>query len=376
MEETTPVPAAPPRRRRSWIWYFVQAAFVALAIRLLIPQLSQLEDTSRQVLIGFPIMGVLVILLELGALFAYAELVRNNLATMGEDAPRGLMRLSALAGNALGRILPGGTSTALAVQVESLGQAGIDRPTLIAALAASGVVSSLVLTLLFPVAALLSFLGGHVGSIALGAAGIALVILVAAIAARPALHRSAAVGGMVERIARRCGVGPLRKRIAPAAIGAHVSRFLDNLADLVADRGALALGGGWAAANWLLDFAVLLVMAMTVGYGTPLWSLLLAYIVAQLTMALPITPGGIGTVEVAMTTALVATGAPAAAATSTVLGWRLVSQWLPILWGLPLVPVLRRSAAKRGRRVGAAPPAQEDPHEEAHPGEDSPGEGR
>lgn len=364
MEETTPVPAAPAKRSRSWIWYFVQAAFVALAIRLLIPQLSQLEDTSRQVLIGFPIMGVVVILLELACLFAYAELVRNNLATMGEDAPRGLVNMSTLTGNALGRILPGGTSAALAVQAESLGQAGIDRPTLIAALAASGVVSSLVLALLFPVAALLSFLGGEVGSIALGAAGIALVILVAAIAARPALHRSAAVGGMVERVARRCAVGPLRNRVKPAAIGGHVAGFLESLAELVADRGALALGGGWAAANWLLDFAVVLIMAMTVGYGTPLPSLLLAYLVAQLTMALPITPGGIGTVEVAMTTALVATGAPAAAATSTVLGWRLVSQWLPILWGLPLVPVLRRSAAKHGRRFREAPVPDEDPREE------------
>lgn len=148
-------------------------------------------------------------------------------------------------------------------------------------------------------------------------------------------------------------------------IGAHVATILENLAELVEDRGALALGGGWAAANWLLDFAVVLVMAMTVGYGTPLPSLLLAYIVAQLTMALPITPGGIGTVEVAMTTALVATGAPAAAATSTVLGWRLVSQWLPILWGLPLLPVLRRSAAKRLKAQAdtpaPAPAPEQDP---------------
>lgn len=366
MDDATVDPGQlPGKKRHGWVWYFVQAAFVALAIRLLIPQISQLEETSRAVLIGFPVVGVGVVLLELACLFAYAELVRNNLRTMGESAPRGLLRLSTLTGNALGRILPGGTSAALAVQAEALGNAGIDRPTLIAALAASGVVSSLTLALLFPVAALLSLLGGDIGSIALGAAGIALVIVVAVVAARPALHRTEAIGAMVARAVRRITIGPLRGRVKPDVIGAHVATILENLAELVEDRGALALGGGWAAANWLLDFAVVLVMAMTVGYGTPLPSLLLAYIVAQLTMALPITPGGIGTVEVAMTTALVATGAPAAAATSTVLGWRLVSQWLPILWGLPLLPVLRRSAAKRLKAQAdtpaPAPAPEQDP---------------
>lgn len=366
MGDATAATAPERRRRRGWVWYFVQAAFVALAIRLLIPHLSELEDTSRAVLIGFPIMGVVVVVLELSCLLAYAELLHNNLRTMGENTPRGLLQLTSIVGNALGRILPGGASAAFAVQVDVLGQAGIDRPTLVAGLAASGVVSSLTLALLFPIAALLSLLGGEIGAIALGAAGIALVIIVAAVAARPALHRAEAAGAIVARVVRRCAVGPLRKRVDPDAVGAHVTSFLDNLADLVADRSALALGGGWATANWLLDFAVLLIMAMTVGYGTPLPSLLLAYIVAQLTMALPITPGGIGTVEVAMTAALVATGAPAAAATSTVLGWRLVSQWLPILWGLPLLPLLRRSAAKH--RAGRGPEAESPPEAPPDPG--------
>ena len=38
---------------------------------------------------------------------------------------------------------------------------------------------------------------------------------------------------------------------------------------------------------------------------------------------------------------LVAAGAPVAAATTTVLGWRLVSHWLPILIGLALLPTAR-----------------------------------
>jgi uncharacterized protein (TIRG00374 family) len=54
----------------------------------------------------------------------------------------------------------------------------------------------------------------------------------------------------------------------------------------------------------------------------------------------PLTPGGVGFVEAAMTGTLVAAGSPAAAATATVLGWRLVSHWIPILVGLALLPTL------------------------------------
>lgn len=99
---------------------------------------------------------------------------------------------------------------------------------------------------------------------------------------------------------------------------------------------------GWAAANWLLDVAVLVVLAVTVGQGVPLSAILISYVVAQLAAAVPLTPGGVGIVETAMVGVLVASGAPGAAATATVLGWRLISHWLPIPVGLALLPTLRR----------------------------------
>lgn len=76
--------------------------------------------------------------------------------------------------------------------------------------------------------------------------------------------------------------------------------------------------------------------------------MLLACVVAQLAAAIPLTPGGVGVVETAMIGVLVASGAPAAAATATVLGWRLVSHWLPIVVGLALLPSLRGAPAKAG----------------------------
>lgn len=74
------------------------------------------------------------------------------------------------------------------------------------------------------------------------------------------------------------------------------------------DREALGLAAAWAAANWLLD--VVVVLAATVGKGTRLTAVLLAYVIAHLVAAVPLTPGGVGIVEAAMVAALVASGAP------------------------------------------------------------------
>jgi uncharacterized protein (TIRG00374 family) len=148
--------------------------------------------------------------------------------------------------------------------------------------------------------------------------------------------------------------GPLQRWLRPSAVAAAVRSGLGTLQALTRDRRALARAGGWALANWLLDAAVLLALAATFGRGVPLSAVLLAYVVGQLLAAVPITPGGVGVVEAAMTAALVAAGAPGAAATVTVLGWRLLGHWLPIVGGLALLPtVLRGDERPRRDGVGA-----------------------
>ena len=48
---------------------------------------------------------------------------------------------------------------------------------------------------------------------------------------------------------------------------------------------------------------------------------------------LPVTPGGVGIVEGVLVPTLVASGASTQAALVGVLGWRLISYWLPIPLG-------------------------------------------
>lgn len=73
---------------------------------------------------------------------------------------------------------------------------------------------------------------------------------------------------------------------------------------------------------------------------------------------LPLTPGGIGIVEGVLIPTLMGFGAPAQVALVGVLGWRLVSFWLPIPVGALSWLTLRRHRRERPRGpIGAGRPA-------------------
>jgi uncharacterized protein (TIRG00374 family) len=325
-----------------------QLIVLTIAVHFLLPQLSGLTDTGRALVHGEWWIPLVAIGLEAASLLAYAELLRTALVCARSEAPRGLLQRSVVAGLALGRTLPGGTTAAIPIIVGNLRDAGLDAAVTTASMAASGLLSSLVLALLLPVGAGLAFASGTTGGNILGIAGFACVVIAVVVAVRPLLRRPEAAGAIVQRILTKVARGPLRNRIDPAGAAEAVERAVAGAGRLAHDHRALAVAGAWAAGNWLFDFGALMLLAGTIGEGTPLGPLLLAYVVAQLVAAVPLTPGGIGVVETAMTGVLVASGAPGAAATATVLGWRLLSFWLPILVGLALVPTLRaRKSSKR-----------------------------
>lgn len=137
------------------------------------------------------------------------------------------------------------------------------------------------------------------------------------------------------------GRGWLRRHLDPAAVGAQVTQAAQGLKALTGTPGTLAGAVGCAAGNWLLDLAVLAMITASLGPGVGLWRVPLAYVLGQWTASVPLTPGGVGLVESAMIAALVVAGVPAGIATASVLGWRLVSHWLPIIAGLALLPTLR-----------------------------------
>ncbi|KOU75948.1 membrane protein [Streptomyces sp. MMG1533] len=109
-------------------------------------------------------------------------------------------------------------------------------------------------------------------------------------------------------------------------------------------RRAAALWGG-SLAFALLHALVLI--AVTRAVALPLAPALVAllYLAASCAAALLPTPGGLGSLDAALGLGLAAAGAPPAAAASAVLGYRLLTVWLPLVPGLLVLGILIRRKA-------------------------------
>lgn len=174
-----------------------------------------------------------------------------------------------------------------------------------------------------------------------------------------ALAVKAAVGGIV-----RCVLGvvllvaspgavPLSARVphvlvlAPVAAAAvvlvvvasgrlrrAVGRAVTDVREVHRSRGrACALWGG-SVAFALLHAGVVVAVVHALGLALPTSHVVMAYLVASGAAALLPTPGGLGSLDAALAFALTAAGAPGQTAISAVIGYRLLTGWLPMAPGL------------------------------------------
>jgi uncharacterized membrane protein YbhN (UPF0104 family) len=104
---------------------------------------------------------------------------------------------------------------------------------------------------------------------------------------------------------------------------------------------ALSLWGG-SLAFAAMHSLVLIAVSQAVELPLPPIRVALLYLAASSAAALLPTPGGIGSLDAALAFALTAGGAPGAAAASVVLGYRLLTVWLPLVPGLLVLGVLVR----------------------------------
>ena len=98
---------------------------------------------------------------------------------------------------------------------------------------------------------------------------------------------------------------------------------------------------------------VFLVLRYQPGFGL----LAIAYAAANIASAIPVTPGGLGVVEVTMVAITVSFGAPRATAVLAVLGHRFVNYRLPLLPGAVAYLRLRLRSATVGSRKTSMPRA-------------------
>ncbi|MFH9399500.1 lysylphosphatidylglycerol synthase domain-containing protein [Streptomyces sp. NPDC017638] len=130
------------------------------------------------------------------------------------------------------------------------------------------------------------------------------------------------------------------------------SRCRPALATVLADVRALHARPARAAALWggslafaVLHALVLIAVIRAVGLALAPLQVALLYLAASSAAALLPTPGGLGSLDAALALALTAAGTSGAGAASAVLGYRLLTVWLPLLPGLLVLGVLVRRKA-------------------------------
>ncbi|HJR44626.1 MAG TPA: YbhN family protein [Actinomycetota bacterium] len=141
-------------------------------------------------------------------------------------------------------------------------------------------------------------------------------------------------------------------------------RFRTDAIELVKSRGVVLTVS--TLISHLSLYAVLLLALRHVGVSenAATWiEVLAAFSFLRLVSALPLTPGGLGVVELGLTAALVATGAPRAESVAAVLVYRALTYLLPIPFGIVAYLKYRKGSAARQARLQAleVPPAPVQP---------------
>ena len=98
--------------------------------------------------------------------------------------------------------------------------------------------------------------------------------------------------------------------------------------------------------NWTLDYMVLMTALIAVGAKPRASLVLVAFAGAAVLGMIPLTPGGLGFVEVGLTAMLIAAGIPGPDATLATLAYRLFQFWLPIPAGAVAYVLFKRKFGK------------------------------
>ncbi len=295
----------PPRpgRFRGFRFTLKLIAFVGIvyfAAVTVVPGVRRAAGELDRLNPGFIIAGFA---LEVGALYSYSLLTRAALGDAGHLVTTWRLFRIQMSTKALSSIVPGGSAAGSALGYRLMTLSAVPGPDAGFALATSGLGSAVVLNVLFWVALVISIpiRGVNGGYASAAIAGVLIMSFIGALVFG-LLEGQGRAERVFRWIARR-----LRMDENRAAAGVkHVAIRLEELAD---DRQLLGRTIGWAAANWLLDAAALWVFLYAFGEPTDFDALLVAFGLANVLAVVPIMPGGLGVIDVALSSALIGFGA-------------------------------------------------------------------
>lgn len=327
--EQTSGPAPPsgkegPSLRRRLITRGLLLLITGVSLYGLAPSLLEVFSSWRQLATIEPAWLAAMVLFQAASFFCIWHLQRVALGTKQMFS----VATSQLAGNAIGRVIPGGAATAAALQYRMLAQAGVPTNRVASALLAVTLLMFATVIAL-PILSIPAIIGGaevH-DSLALTAgAGLGVFFLMAIAGAvfviwdRPLVLTGLGIQWLLNK---------LRRKDEPrTGLPTTLLRERDFI--------LTTFGKGWWQAllavigKWAFDYLTLMAALLALGADADMWIILLAYVAAQLLGMIPITPGGLGFVEAGLTGMLVLAGIGAGDAAVATLMYRLASFWLPL----------------------------------------------
>ena len=293
---------------------------------ILLPELASARREAHQLSHLNVLWLILGALLEVAALVAYTQLTHTVLSPGAPDRWR-IFRINMWA-LAISHTLPGGQVPGTAASYKLLTDANVSGSTAATGLATQGIGSAVVLNVIFWLALLISIpLQGY--NPLYGFAALLGVLLLAIFAGviffltRGEKHAAVFLKKVADRL-------PF---VRAETVTSLVQKVADRMKILFTSSDLLMKAGGWAAANWLLDCASLWVFLLAFGAHVDPIDTLVAYGLANILAVIPITPSGLGVVEITVIAILKTFGVPGDVAAAGVLSWRLVNFWLPIPFG-------------------------------------------
>ena len=270
-----------------------------------------------------PFVVALAVAFEMAAIYSYVELTRTVLYPYSPGRFNTL-RVN-LAGLAISHVVPGGTAPAGALSYRIFNELGVPKETNAFGLATQGTGSAVVLNIIFWMALVISIpLRGFNPSY--GFAALAGVFLLLAffgtliLLTRGQRHADNWLRAIATRI----------PAMDPDKVSALLEKVAERITVLFTNRRTLWWAFTWAGLNWLFDAACLWVFVFAFGHAMSPIDLLVAYGLANVLAAIPITPAGLGVVEGVLIPTIVGFGVPHSQAILAVLSYRLVNFWIPI----------------------------------------------
>jgi len=365
------VPQSPPRRpaesaRRSLalrggpaarmvIWTVLGVAAIAVggwAVWDQIPSLTSIWSSLADANPGWLLVAVAA---EAMSILAFSMVQRRLVMDLGGRLSRRRSVELTLASGAIASSLPGGSAIGAGYTYRRLRRAGLEKADIgVTMVASSGLLTGALLLLYVALTgpSLLDGLAQLIGHRHLRMLVLLLVVLVLVAVFR---HRQAVRTSPPLIVAPKRGeTGPPPTSMFGRAARSIVQFGRSSRASARAiPVSSWQTGAIWAVTKWAADFAVLACATFAVGVSVDFVSLATVYVGIQALRQIPFTPGGIGVIEAALLTGLIAAGAVAAPAAAAVVIYRVLTLWLILPAGAVAAVLDRAPAVDPQQRLAA-----------------------